>query len=258
MPMRVTIVQLDTAERPRAAVLEHALDLLEQARGSDLILLPELWPCGYFAFDRYASEAEPVDGPLVQALAAKACDLDTHLFTGSFVERAGDRLYNTSLLIDPSGAVVARYRKMHLFGYLSEEARLVEKGDEIVVKPVAWGRAGFAICYDLRFPELFRAMVNRGAEVFLIPAAWPTDRIDAWVLLNRARALENQAFVFACNGAGTSGGVQLGGHSVCVDPFGAVIAEAGETETLLTVDIQLETLRGFRRDFPALDDRVLG
>jgi predicted amidohydrolase len=256
MPMRVTSIQLAIADGPRAEVLEHVLGLLERARGSDLILLPELWPCGYFSFARYAAESEPVDGPTVQALAAKARALGAFLCTGSLVERAAGRLFNTSLLIDPAGEVVARYRKIHTFGYQSEERRLLAAGEEVVVKDLPWGRAGFAICYDVRFPELFRRMIDRGAEVFLLPAAWPAARLEPWVLLNRARALENQAFVFACNCAGASGGVRLGGHSLVVDPFGKVLAEAGDGEALLSVDVDLATVREFRREFPALQDRV--
>jgi predicted amidohydrolase len=256
MRMRVTSIQLAIADRPRAEVLEHVLGLLERARGSDLILLPELWPCGYFSFSRYAEESEPVDGPTIQALAAKARALEAYLFTGSFVERAADRLFNTCLLIDPAGAAVARYRKIHRFGYQSEERRLLAAGDEVVVADLPWGRAGFAICYDLRFPELFRRMIDRGAEAFLIASAWPAARLEPWRLLNRARALENQAFVFACNAAGTSAGVRLGGHSLVANPFGTVIAEAEDGEALVSVDIDLSAVREFRREFPALEDRV--
>ncbi len=255
--MRVTSIQLEIQDRPRAETLAYGLGLLERAAGSDLILLPELWPTGYFSFSRYEAESEPVDGPTVQALAAKARALGTSLFTGSFVERAGGKLFNTCLLIDASGEVVARYRKMHLFGYQSEERQLLAPGTEVAVRDTPWGRAGFSICYDLRFPELYRRMIDLGAEVFLTAAAWPAARLEPWLLLNRARALENQAFVFACNGAGSSGGVRLGGHSLFVDPFGKVVAEAGDGEELLSIDVDLELVRQFRRDFPALEDRMM-
>jgi predicted amidohydrolase len=173
--MRVTSIQVESTDRTKAEVLDHVLSLIERARGSDLILLPELWPCGYFAFARYAEESEPVDGLLVQALAARARALGASLFTGSFVERerAAGRLFNTSLLIDRAGTVVARYSKVHLFGYQSEERRLLDRGQGAVVKEMPWGRAGLAICYDLRFPELFRQMIDLGAEVFLIASAGP-------------------------------------------------------------------------------------
>jgi predicted amidohydrolase len=255
--MRVTSIQVESADQSAAEARERVLGLIERARGSDLILLPELWPCGYFAFSRYAEASEPVDGPTIQALAAKAREIGAALFTGSFVERAECRLFNTCLLIDAAGEVVARYRKIHLFGYQSEERRLLEPGRDVVVKDMPWGRAGFAICYDLRFPELFRQMIDLGAELFLIASAWPAVRLEPWLLLNRARALENQAFVFACNGAGSSSGVRLGGHSLFVDPSGKVIAEAGDGEELLSADIDLGMVKDSRREFPALRDRVL-
>jgi predicted amidohydrolase len=255
--MRVTSIQLEIMERPRAETLGHVLDLLDRARGSDLILLPELWPCGYFSFARYQSESEPADGPTVQALAGKARELKASLFTGSFVESAAGKLYNTCLLIDPSGEVVARYRKMHLFAYQSEERALLSRGEEVVVTSTSWGRVGFSICYDLRFPELYRRMIDQKAEVFLVAAAWPAARLEPWRLFNRARALESQAFVFTSNGAGTSGGVRLAGHSILVDPFGNVLAEAGDGEELLSIEVDLGVVRKFRREFTALQDRVL-
>jgi predicted amidohydrolase len=254
--MRVTIIQLEIQDRPRAETLSHVLGLLERARGSDLVLLPELWPCGYFAFDRYEPESESLNGPTVQALAAKARELKINLFTGSFVERGAGKLFNTCVLIDPAGEVVAQYRKMHPFGYESDERRLLSPGRAAVVRDMPWGRVGLAICYDLRFPELFRRMIDFDAEIFLVAAAWPAARLEPWILLNRARALENQALVLACNGAGSSGGVRLGGHSLVADPFGTVRAEAAEAEELLSIDVDLDAVRRFRRDFPALHDRV--
>ena len=265
--MRVTSIQIEIKDRPRAVTLEHVLALLDRARGSDLILLPELWPCGYFAFDRYRDESEPLDGPTVAALSRKARELGAMLFAGSLVENDGDgdgdddgdgeRLFNTAVLIDASGHLVARYRKMHLFGYRSNEARLLHRGDEVVVVPTPWGRAGLSICYDLRFPELYRRMVDQGADFFLVAAAWPAARREPWVLLNRARALENQAFVFACNTAGINGGVLLGGHSVLIDPLGNVLAEGGDGESLVTCEVTPETVQEVRDEFPALRDRVL-
>jgi predicted amidohydrolase len=255
--MRVTSIQLEIQDRPKAESLAHALSMLEQARGSDLILLPELWSTGYFSFSRYRDESESADGPLVEAIGRKARELDAFVFMGSLVERVGDRLFNTSLLIDPGGAVAARYRKMHLFGYRSEEGRLLTRGDEVVVVPTPWGRAGLSICYDLRFPELYRRMVDDGAEIFLIAAAWPAARREPWVLLNRARAMENQAFVFACNGAGTNCGVEIGGHSLLIDPLGKVLAEGTDREAIVSVEVDPGLVARTRADFPALQDRVL-
>jgi predicted amidohydrolase len=255
--MRVTSIQLEISDRPRAETLAQVLSLLDEARGSDLVLLPELWPCGYFSFARYATESEPIDGTTVQALAAKARTLGAYVFAGSFVERAGEHLFNTCLLLDARGELVARYRKMHLFGYQSDERRLLRPGDEVVVAETPWGRAGLSICYDLRFPELYRRMIDQGAELLLVTAAWPAARREPWILLNRARAMENQALLFACNGAGSSGGVLLGGHSLFVDPSGKVLAEAGDGGTLLSCEVDPGVVRTSRADFRALEDRVL-
>jgi predicted amidohydrolase len=254
--VRVASVQLAIENRPKDATLRHVLALLDRTRGSDMVLLPELWPCGFFAFDRYAAESEMVSGPLVTALRAKARELRIHLLTGSFVERDGPDLFNTALLIDADGDILARYRKIHLFGYKSEERRLLRGGDDVTVVPTPWGRAGFATCYDLRFPELFRRMVDRGAELFLVTSAWPQPREEAWVLLNRARAVENLAFVFACNCAGDVGGRRYVGRSMIVDPLGVVLADGGQGEAIVTADVDPMQVAELRREFPFLEDRV--
>ncbi|MBS0211241.1 MAG: carbon-nitrogen family hydrolase [Planctomycetes bacterium] len=255
--MRVSCLQLEIADRTPGESLAAALALLDQARGSDLVLLPELWPTGYFAFDQYERHAEAVDGPTVRALADKAKELNTWLLMGSFVERAGSQLFNTTLLVDPAGNTVSRYRKMHTFGYQSQERALLAAGSEPATAATPHGTLGLSICYDLRFPELYRALVDRGVEIFLVAAAWPAARLEPWRLLNRARALENLSYVVACNGAGQSAGVALAGHSMIVDPWGNVVAEAGDGPQVLTCEIDVETVRRARREFPALADRVL-
>jgi predicted amidohydrolase len=254
--MRVSCVQLAITDRPKAETLRHVLELLELTRGSDLVLLPELWPCGYFAFDRYASDSEAVTGPLVQALREKTRDLRCHVLIGSFVERDEAGLFNTTLLLDPRGEILARYRKIHLFGYGAQESALLRRGEDVTVVPTAWGKAGFAICYDLRFPELFRKMADQGAELFLITSAWPRPREEAWLLLNRARAVENLAFVFACNAAGEVGGKRYVGRSLIVDPMGMVLAEGGIEEEIVTMDVDIRQVAELRREFPFLKDRL--
>jgi predicted amidohydrolase len=255
--MRVTCLQLEFPDRPKARNVSRALDLIDEARGSDLILLPELWPCGYFSYERYVPDAEPIDGPLVAALRHKARELKTCLFTGSFVERDGDQLFNTCLLLGQAGEILAKYRKVHVFGFESEERRRLTRGSDVTVADTPFGRAGMAICYDLRFPELFRRMVDQGAEFFLVAAAWPAARREAWKLFCRARAHENLAFLFACNAAGTSRGVEVNGSSLIVDPAGKILTEGGQSESLVTFDIHPTAAKTLRSQFPALDDRVL-
>lgn len=131
-------------------------------------------------------------------------------------------------------------------------------GDELVTVRLPETTVGLATCYDLRFPELFRGLVDAGAETLVIPAGWPERRRAHWTLLARARAVENQAFVLACGTAGTHAGVPQAGHSIVVDPWGEVLAEAGPGEEVLTVDFDPSRVAATREQFPALKDRVLG
>lgn len=255
--MRVASVQVEIMDRSKEETLRHVLALLDQTRGSDLVLLPEMWPCGYYAFDTYANASEALDGPIVQALSAKARELRAYLLMGSFVERAGQDLFNTAVLLDPQGAVAARYRKMHLFGFGEQESRLLRRGQDVAVVPTPFGKVGLSICYDLRFPELYRRMVDQGAEIFLVTSAWPSKRLGAWRLFNRARAHENLAYLFSCNCAGTQAGQQYGGHSLLIDPLGNVIAEGGEGESIVSAEIDSEQVAKVRHDFPALRDRLI-
>lgn len=255
--MKVASIQLEMGDRSKAENIETALARLEQTPAVDLILLPEIWPCGFFAFDRYAADSEPLEGPTVSTFRQKARERRCHMVMGSLVERDGEGLFNTTVLIGPGGEIIARYRKIHLFGYQSDETRLLTPGREVVVADTPWGRAGFSTCYDLRFPELFRLMVDRGAEIFFVPSAWPLARIEAWRLFNRARAHENLAFLVSCNCAGENLGKRYGGHSMVVDPWGKVLAEGGEHGETVTAEIDIREAARARAEFPALADRVL-
>jgi predicted amidohydrolase len=146
---------------------------------------------------------------------------------------------------------------VHLFGYGSREVSLLTPGTTVRACPTALGTVGISTCYDLRFPELYRLQVDGGAELFLVAAAWPRARLAHWQLLLRARALENQAFLAACGAAGRQGDVVLSGRSAVVDPWGAVLAEAGDTAGTLTVEVDLGEVARARKDFPALADRRL-
>lgn len=254
--MRLTSIQLEIQDREKEKNLEHALAMVDQAPESDLMLLPEIWPCGYFSFDRYQAESEPVNGPTVRAFQSKAIARRCHILMGSILERDNGKLYNTSLLLNPAGEIIGRYRKIHLLGYQSEERDLLSPGTDIIVPATPWGPAGISTCYDLRFPEFFRKMVDAGAKIFLVPSAWPLVRLDAWTLFNRARAHENLAFVFSCNCAGSNAGKRYAGHSMVVDPWGKVVAEAGEEACLLSAELDPGLVDSAREEFPALEDRV--
>lgn len=233
------------------------LDRVAATAGADLVVLPELWPAGYFAFERYAEVALGLGAPLLDELAALAARLRTTLHAGSVLEAGeGGRLHNTSVVFGPDGSRLAVYRKVHVFGYRSREQELVTGGTELATFPLAGSRAGMATCYDLRFPELFRALADDVA-LFVVPAAWPAARTEHWATLLRARAIENQAYVIGCNAAGHDHGVVLAGHSTVVDPWGVVVAEAGPGPVVLEAAVDLGVVGKARADFPALADRRL-
>ncbi|MEU6573241.1 carbon-nitrogen family hydrolase [Streptomyces sp. NPDC046805] len=259
--MRASLIQIavDEGESVESRRRRVASLVREQAGDADLVVLPELWTTGAFAYREFASEAEPLDGPTYEAMAKAASDAGVWLHAGSIPERDPDGpLYNTSLIFSPSGDLAAAYRKIHRFGFDKGEAVLMGAGQDLVTVPLPETTLGVATCYDLRFPELFRSLVDVGAETLVVPAGWPERRRAHWTLLAQARAVENQAFVLACGTAGTHAGVPQAGHSIVVDPWGEVLAEAGPAEQILTVDFDPSKVAATREQFPALKDRMLG
>ncbi|MEU9519958.1 carbon-nitrogen family hydrolase [Streptomyces sp. NPDC048224] len=258
--MRASLIQIAVNEdEPVEARRLRAAALVREQAGAGLVVLPELWTTGAFAFEEFDAAAEPLRGPTYEAMAKAASDAGVWLHAGSVPERAADgRLYNTSLVLSPSGELAASYRKIHRFGFDQGEAVLMGAGREPVTVPLADTTVGVATCYDLRFPELFRSLVDAGAELLVVPAGWPERRRSHWTLLAQARAVENQAFVLACGTAGTHAGVPQAGHSIVVDPWGEVLAEAGADEEVLTVEFDPAKVARTREQFPALKDRVLG
>jgi predicted amidohydrolase len=268
--MRIALIQLGYGDEESVPDrTERAAALVRAEAGHDLVVLPELWGAGGFAYPGWQERAEDVGGPIATAMAAAAKDAGVLLHAGSIVERPADGsrgpegkdLWNTSLVFDAAGSLVATYRKIHRFGFGRGEPRLMEAGEDLVMLDVPDGdgtaRAGLSTCYDLRFPELYRAQLDLGATLFVVPAAWPMARVAHWSLMARARAVEDQCVVVACNTAGTHAGVQMGGHSQVVAATGEVLAEAGEDEEVLSVEVDLADVAAYRRASPVLDDRRL-
>ncbi|WP_333778174.1 carbon-nitrogen family hydrolase [Streptomyces sp. IBSBF 3136] len=258
--MRASLIQIAVDEDESVASRrQRAAALVRDQAGSDLVVLPELWTTGAFAYEEFAAEAEPLEGPTYEVMAKAASDAGVWLHAGSIPERDPEGpLYNTSLVFSPAGDLAAVYRKIHRFGFDKGEAVLMGAGRVPVTVRLPDTVLGLATCYDLRFPELFRSLVDAGAETLVIPAGWPERRRAHWTLLAQARAVENQAFVLACGTAGTHAGVPQAGHSIVVDPWGEVLAEAGAGEEVLTVDLDPAKPAATREQFPALKDRVLG
>ena len=268
--MKVALIQLETVlERtPRHTRLRAAGQIMEAAEdglGSQLVVLPELWAHGAFDPKPWPELAEPVDGEIATAMRGAAQSNGIVLHAGSIVERAADGgYYNTSLVYDVDGEPLAAYRKIHRFGFDQGEAAFMAPGTDLVTfelrdaltrQPVT--TVGLATCYDLRFPELFRKLVDAGAKVVVIPAAWPARRREHWRTLLQARAIENQVFVLACAAVGTQADLEMSGHSMVVDPWGEILAEGGEDEEIVYADIDPGYVDETRERFPVLRDRRL-
>lgn len=263
--MRAAAVQLNATD-DRAANLAAAdrLTRAAAADGATLVVLPEKWTVLGAAADLRAG-AEPLDGPAIGWARAVAAELGIDLVAGSIVERLpGDGgLANTSVHVGPGGELQAVYRKVHMFdvevdGREYRESELEQAGEEIVVSTSAEGvPLGLSVCYDVRFPELYRILALRGALVMTLPSAFTlaTTR-DHWETLLRARAIENQAFVVAANQIGVHpGGYRSGGRSMIVDPWGLVLAQAPDGEGHIVAELDLERQREVRRTLPSLANR---
>jgi predicted amidohydrolase len=258
--MHIALLQIAS---PDGESVQARLDRVDRAVRSeralvdaDLLVLPEMWTAGYFSFDEYASRAEPFEGPTLTAARGWARALRTTVHIGSFVEIDEEgRLHNTSAVVDPEGAVGNVYRKVHLFGYGSRESQLLTPGQTVGTSEVAGLSMGITTCYDLRFPELFRSLVDEGAEQVAVCAAWPEARLAHWRLFTTVRAVEQQMYVVACNAVGEQAGVDLAGHSRVVDPTGEVVVEAGQDEGFTYAELDPVLPRRVRTEFPALADR---
>jgi predicted amidohydrolase len=263
--MRAAAVQLTaTADRERNLATADRLTRAAAAAGAELIVLPEKWAL-LGTPEETAAGAEPFDGPALAWARATARELGVDLLAGSIAERVPDRDRgsNTSAHIGPDGDVRAVYRKIHMFdvevaGRTYRESEHEAPGDEVVLSETAGGvRLGLTICYDLRFPELYRILAVRGAHVITVPSAFtlPTTR-DHWEPLLRARAIENQAFVVAANQVGRHAkGYRSGGRSMIVDAWGVVLAQAPDSETFITAELDLERQAEIRRTLPSLANR---
>jgi predicted amidohydrolase len=267
--MRVAAVQLNATEDVGAnlrAADEHVR--AAAADGARLIVLPEKWPV-LGSPEQLRAGAEPLDGPIVAWARETARELGVDLVAGSMSEReeGAERLRNTSLHVGPDGEIKAAYRKIHMFdvvvdGHQYRESATEAPGDEIVTSTAANGvELGLSICYDVRFPELYRELALRGARIIVIPAAFTlaTTR-DHWEVLVRARAIEQQAFVIAANQIGAHpGGMRSGGRSLIVDPWGLVLATAPDRVGHIVADLDLEAQERIRAELPSLaNTRLVG
>ncbi len=261
----VAVLQMNSGE-DKAANVETALRLIDDAAatGARLVVLPEIWT--YLGNDEgNRANAESIPGPVTDALSAKAKEHGIYLHGGSILEqRDGEpKLFNTTVVFDPSGELIAQYSKIHMFDVVLDgvasykESNTVQRGEEIVTFDMDGTTVGLAICYDLRFPELFRILRLHGADVIVLPAAFTmTTGKDHWEVLIRARAIENQVYMVSCGQYGPdSSGKWCYGRSLIADPWGTVLGTAPDRECVLTATVDLDYLQKVRRQVPSVENR---
>lgn len=254
MELTISLAQMDVALGQPQVNLAKVQELTAEAkrRGSDVVLLPELWSTGY-DLENAGQYATSLDEGLFAELATLARENAIHI-CGSLLSVRDGRYHNTAPLFSPAGKRLGHYSKIHLFRPM-EEAKYLAAGQAVPVFDLPWGKSAIAICYDLRFPELFRKYALAGAKIIFLPAGWPHPRLMHWQTLLRARAIENQMFIAACNHVGRDQGRKFFGHSAIYDPWGETVVEAGEVETLLTAQIDLDLVEEVRQRIKVFADR---
>ena len=265
-PLLAAAVQMNSREN-KSVNVDRAVELVEEAaeRGATLVALPEFFNC-LTRWDELVANAEAVPGATSETMSALAARLQINLLAGSIAEKAANpqRAYNTSLLFGPDGQLLARYRKRHLFdvtlpgGLVIQESRHIIPGSESVVTKSSVGFLGQATCYDLRFPEMFRELVDANAQILFLPSAFTRDTgRDHWEILLRARAIENQVFIVAPNQCGQHTSELISyGNSMIVDPWGKVLARANaSSDEVIVAELDRDLLHQVRTRLPSLQHR---
>ncbi|MBQ3356153.1 MAG: carbon-nitrogen family hydrolase [Oscillospiraceae bacterium] len=254
--MKVTCIQMDMLLGEPEKNFAHAEALIEQAvqEQPDVIVLPETWNVGFFPREGLAELADDDGSAVKTRIGALAQKYGVNIVAGSVANRKADGVYNTAYVFDRSGDVVAEYDKTHLFTP-SGEHEFFQKGSHLCRFTLDGVTCGLIICYDIRFPELTRSLTVQGVDLLFVVAQWPNVRTAHLLALGKARAIENQMFLVCCNSCGTAGNTTCGGNSAVYDPWGEVLAQAGENEQLLSAELDFSVVRGIRESINVFRDR---
>lgn len=253
--MNFALVQMDIAFGDPAANYRKTEELIAEAalKKPDVIVLPELWTTGY-DLERLATIADR-NGEVTKAfISSLAQKYQVNIVAGSIALQKEEAVYNTLLVFNRAGDLVKDYAKAHLFRLMREEKFLSAGGSDGLFQLEGIPAAGF-ICYDIRFPEWMRAHALKGAGLIVVPAEWPSPRIEHWRNLLISRAIENQSFVVACNRVGSDPDNAFGGHSLVINPWGEIISEGGEAEEILYAEVDPDQLTDIRKRIPVFEDR---
>jgi len=254
--LQIHIAQFSSTNGEPLKTLKRAQSLVAktQVRPNDWWVFPEMWPAGFRLEDRarQARENKACQAWLQDYARRQRC-----FMVGSMLEVAQGKTYNSAYLMDPKGRLLKNYRKIHLF-QLGDEHRKFAPGKSEAFHRFSWGGLGLGICYDLRFPELFRLYSKMGAKLILLPSAWPKERLPHFLSLLQARAIENQCFIVGANKIGHhDSGIRYGGHSVVFGPWGEKLGELGSRAGILSVRLDMSHLEAVRKNYPFLNSRIL-
>lgn len=250
--MKVACVQLDIKWEEPKSNFNKAKILIKEAKnkGAEFVCLPELFSTGV-TFNSLKF-AEKSNGETCKFLSEQASSNRIHLL-GTFIERNKNLPTNSLAIFNPQGKMIGKYSKAHLFTFGGEKKRYSE-GDDLIVTKINDFKVAPFICYDLRFPEIFRIAVSKGANVFVVPANWPNPRKEHWITLLKARAIENESFVIGINRVGNAPNLTFFGASIAISPKGEVIAQADDKERVLIADININDLNHWRKSFGSIKD----
>jgi omega-amidase len=256
MKKRISVVQMDVAfanpEENYRKIGKMVADAVKD--NPDVICLPETWNVGFFPKDNLKDLADRDGVRAKEFLGNLSNKYSVNIVGGSIANIRGDKVYNTAFVFDREGQCIAEYDKIHGFSPSGEHVYF-EGGSKLCTFEIDGIKAGIIICYDIRFLELVRSLALTGIEILFVPAAWPYPRVHHWKTLAMARAIENQMFLVAVNAAGTAGGLKFCGNSMVVDPWGEVLASAGDEEEIVTVDVDLSITQGIRNSINVFRDR---
>ncbi|MFJ7728836.1 carbon-nitrogen family hydrolase [Neobacillus sp. NPDC097160] len=255
MKLKITCLQMDISFGDPLKNYQSAERLIEKAMNEhpDIIVLPELWTTGY-DLTRLDEIADKDAKQTIEFLQNAAKKFHVHFVGGSVANREENGVMNTLLIVTKDGQLAHRYSKLHLFKLMDEHLYLQAGAEKGLFQIEDQSFAG-VICYDIRFPEWIRAHTSEGAEALFVVAEWPLLRLEHWRALLIARAIENQCYVIACNRSGSDPNNQFAGHSMVIDPWGEVIAEAGEKEEILSTEIDVALVKEIRKKIPVFEDR---
>lgn len=255
MKWKIACIQFDIAFGNPEANKEKICELIKEAskENPDIIVLPELWSTGYDLerLDKIADAGAFVTTKLLKSIAKEQ---NVHIVGGSIAKKTNKGIYNTMLTVDKNGQVVGEYSKLHLFRLMDEHLFLQPGKTDGLFELDGETCAGL-ICYDIRFPEWIRTHTTKNAKAIFIVAEWPLARVDHWRTLLIARAIENQCYVIACNRSGADPKNVFAGHSMIIDPWGDILAEAGEEASTITATIDLTKVDEVRKRIPIFEDR---